>query len=66
MTKPKKPKSVAAIHFGPSLLRRAVARATQLHGPRGLSRYVRQIVVKELAEFAFAPATHAGDPRPAA
>lgn len=46
MSKPyAKKRSIAAISFAtPERLRKAIARSEKLHGPRGLSRYIRQLV----------------------
>jgi len=32
------------------LLKRATVKATKVHGPRGLSRYVRQLITADLAQ----------------
>jgi hypothetical protein len=44
----KEHKATAAIHFGSATLKRATAKATKIHGKRGLSRYVRILVESDL------------------
>lgn len=41
---------VTTISLPPPLLKQATARADKLHGRRGLSRYVRQLLTSDLAK----------------